>query len=226
MNNRLKKSQKAPFKSDFSPKESLSNIITGQELERQQISQKLHDEIIIALASLKMKLSSYWKNNDEVMEDIMLELDEIGDEVRNISHALSPLALQNDQLVVAIQDSICRIKKMDPELIITFEYDSFDENIVSDNIKKALFFICQEMLYNIVKHANASNVLVQISADKLSNEVHFGITDDGTTFSMDDQSNGIGILNIKSRLALINGRLKFEPNPDRGMNREIEIPCQ
>jgi signal transduction histidine kinase len=201
---------------------ALTNIIIGQEIERQQISQRLHDSISITLATLKMKFSSVFDTDRVENEDIYMDLDEISEEVRNISHELSPVSLSEGNLANAIKDSLGRVQYLAPELKIVFNHQLLNEEIVDTAIKKALFFISQELLYNIVKHANANKVELDIRIK--DEKIIYTLIDDGQPFDSEEDKKGIGFHNIKARLQLLNGTLTLSPNQQQGMTRMIVIP--
>ena len=151
-----------------------------------------------------------------------MDLDEISEEVRNISHELSPVSLSEGNLANAIKDSLGRVQYLAPELKIVFNYHHLDEEIVDTAIKKALFFISQELLYNIVKHANANKVELDIMIKE--DKIVYTLVDDGQLFDSEEDKKGIGFHNIKARLQLLNGTLTLFPNQQQGMTRMIVIP--
>lgn len=201
-----------------------TNIIIGQELERQQISLFLHDNIAVFLASLKMKFSTIFNPADPKHEELFLELDEISDEIRNMSHELSPHALKSGNLTDAIRDTLGRIQYLAPELMIEFELDHFEEAAISLEIKKAIFFISQELLYNIVKHANASKIVLTLSLSE--SHLYYELLDDGVSYEIEaEHYSGIGLQNITARLVLLNGTIQVHKNKkSKGMTRIVKIP--
>lgn len=141
-------------------------------------------------------------------------------EIRTLSKSLAPPSLNDYGLVEAITELIENIR-----LTKTF---NIDLNIKLDSINKFnnlqqlyIYRIIQEQLNNIIKHANASNVLVELLEN--SESVDLIIRDDGKGFNPKEKSNGIGLTNIQNRAELLNGSLQIISAPNKGCLLKVMI---
>jgi signal transduction histidine kinase len=91
--------------------------------------------------------------------------------------------------------------------------------IIDGQTRRNIFLVLKESLHNIVKHANAEKVVVQIDTDK---KLVLRITDDGKGFPLEANSNGNGLLNMQRRAMELKGRLSV--NRDGPSTIQLEIP--
>jgi len=205
--------QELQLKIDEEKLKGLKAIFETQEKERDRISKDLHDGIGQQLSGLKMawdKLSTHlYKSNSAQFEELMSLtkiLDDTAIEVRNISHQMMPKALIELGLEDALRDMFDKsFRKTDIET--NFEVFGINEQRFDSQIEKGLYRIAQELVNNIIKHANATHVDFQLF--KIKNTLQMIVADNGNGFSPEN-SNGHGMSNIKTRLTTINGKIDFE----------------
>ena len=204
----------------------LKAVISAQEEERKRIAKDLHDGIGQQLAGLKMaweKLSEDVASASPAVKERLINLSNIlGEsvsEVRSISHQMMPKALQELGLVPAVSDMLEKTF-----LYSEFKY-SFDqfraEQRFDEHIEISLYRICQELINNCVKHSGASEVNVQINYQ--APFLHLLVEDNGSGIKEGAASDGIGMLNINSRLDAVNGNISFENNPMGGTVAAVRI---
>ncbi|HEX5024184.1 MAG TPA: ATP-binding protein, partial [Agriterribacter sp.] len=107
---------------------------------------------------------------------------------------------------------------------IQVDVDQLNENILTNSHKLMLYRIVQEQLNNIMKHANARNVLVH--AAQKNDKVSLVISDDGTGADLAaDNLKGMGLRNIRNRIELYHGKISLDTAPGKGfvLNVEFEI---
>ncbi|MFI2744677.1 sensor histidine kinase, partial [Zhouia sp. PK063] len=186
-----------------------SKVEQGKEEERKRIARELHDGILGKLFGVRLSLD--FLNNrkeEEVIEKrkgYLEELKNIGNEIRLLSHQLN-------------YDS--QFKKEFAELIKNYVFDeslpfdiqlNMDDNInwemVEDTVKLNLFRILQEALNNIIKHANATTVVINFT--KKAEHLSLEIQDNGTGFDTAKASDGIGLQNMKKRVQQLKGTCKI-----------------
>ena len=204
----------------------LKAVFIAQENERKRIAKDLHDGIGQQISATKMYFQSIVTKimdaNPELKGDI-LKVDrmitETGSDVRSISHQMMPKALLELGLIEALEDLLenCFIKT---DVKVSFENFGFTERLPS-NVEVALYRIAQELLQNIIKHSGASKVDVQLT--KMKNYCILIIEDDGKGIEKEESSDGIGILNINSRLQTINGDLNLDSEEGKGTTATIRI---
>ncbi|WP_166967389.1 tetratricopeptide repeat-containing sensor histidine kinase [Yeosuana marina] len=201
----------------------LEALIDGEEKERNRLAQDLHDGINGDLAVIKYKISSIEPNKFSKKEKIFYDdaismLDNAVEQVRRISHNLAPPSLHNFDLVEAIQQ-FCSKQNASNSLNISFQYFGNRLSLKSEN-ETAIYRIIQELIHNVIKHANATEALVQLNnhEDKLI----ITVEDNGQGFDTNSSENGIGLQNIKSRVNFLKANLDISSSK-KGTTFSIEI---
>lgn len=201
-------------------------VFTAQENERKRISKDLHDGVGQQLSGLKMAfqklgfdIKQIAPNKTEEVEKLSSILSESADEVRAISHQMMPKALTELGLIEAIEDML---KKSLGIAKIKFAFEHFGiTDRLSEQIEISLYRVAQELINNIIKHAKATEVSVQLfkNGDKLI----LVIEDNGTGIK-NSVGDGHGLLNIRSRINTLHGEVNLEPSPNSGTLATIRIP--
>ncbi len=202
----------------------LKAIVQGEEKERSRIAGELHDGIGGMLSAAMMRFMAIRHQNEEITKipayhEVMDLLDEIGDEIRKTAHNLMPEVLLKQNLPEAVR-SFCNYVQEGGSLQIDFQcYGEFD-NLTQD-VKLNVYRIIQELLKNITQHSGANQALVQL----LINEELLTITveDNGTGFNKGEIINGIGLLNIQTRVSSLDGNYTLESEKGKGTSVYIEF---
>jgi two-component system sensor histidine kinase UhpB len=135
---------------------------------------------------------------------------------------LHPLTLDMLGLKAAIDDLIHHWQSLNKGMQIIFQCDeSIDCLPKSLNIQ--LFRIVQESLTNIMRHANAHQVIISLRL-KEDNQVLISIVDDGHGCSFNDLSNGFGLLSMRERVRSLNGEFNVKSHKDQGVAIKVLIP--
>nr|WP_299171605.1 ATP-binding protein [uncultured Allomuricauda sp.] len=195
----------------------LNAFVQGQEDERKRVGSELHDNIGSKISNLKRLFST--KYSDEKMQK---EFDDICEDVRTVAHSITPAEISLVGLSGAIDELLETIEKTE-QLTINFNTFQFPENL-NEGISTHLFRIVQELLQNVIKHANASSVDIQLFGHK--NSVTLSFEDDGQGVAQKNTSSGIGLKNIRSRVTQMNGQLLFDSLPDKGTSVLVIIPTK
>jgi signal transduction histidine kinase len=203
----------------------LKSLIKGEEKERKRIGQELHDGLGAVLATVKMHISSISgkipaiENNPNYQkaEDL---IDEACNTVREVSHEMMPYLLEQQGLEVAIED-ICQTISSTKNITVHFNPYQIDL-IQTDILKFTIYRISQELLKNIIKHAKASEIIVQLTVE--DNQVELLIEDDGIGFDPQINKNGIGLSNINSRVDYLKGSFELNSIKDKGSTFIITLP--
>jgi signal transduction histidine kinase len=209
------------FKITQDEKEKIQIVVLGiesqaQERERQRIAQDLHDSIGGLLSLLKLHLSAFLKKAKSKGEDltdvkdIFKVLDNTADSVRSISHSLAPSTLTKLGLVPAIFEMYQHID----EPKFTILVNGFNERLEL-NKEMALYYIIQECVSNIQKHAQAKEVSIQFN--QVGAKVSVNIEDDGIGFDTSIISKGKGLENINVRVKEhLRGDIVIDSTPGNG----------
>jgi len=204
----------------------LSAMIDGQEMERQRISRELHDGLGQYLIAIKLKLESIDNRKPEKSKDTLLHVQEMFDgaieEIRKISDNLMPSILREFGLETALRN-LCKITAQASGLEIKFE--SLSLKIKPDErISTYVYRIAQEAFNNVVKHAEASEVNLQLTG--LENYIELIIDDNGKGFNFgrEFKSTGNGIFNMSERANILNGTFDLRSNENKGTTITVKIP--
>ena len=199
--------------------------IDGQERERREIGVELHDNINQYLTTTRLYLEvAKEKAEGEML--IMLNqahkglLDMIN-EIRRLSQSLIPPSLSDIGLIESIQD-LCTPLKNTLAFNIDFQYHHFKEDRLPDNMKLMLFRIIQEQINNIIRHAHASAILINLRTT--GSRLTLSITDNGRGFDQKTIKKGHGFDNIGHRADLFGGKLKIDAAPGKGCAIHVTIP--
>jgi signal transduction histidine kinase len=127
---------------------------------------------------------------------------------------------QNINLIELVQTLADTMFK-NASLKTVFEY-KITNDVLDDELKLNIYRIIQEQASNILKHANASNIMIAIKAGNYM--VDIAVTDDGNGFDTNKKRDGIGISNIINRVESFNGEVAIESAPGQGCKLLIKIP--
>ena len=202
----------------------LESLVSGEEKERVRLAQDLHDGINGDLSVIKFKVDSINrkklnKGETNTVDSTLNMLDNAIDQVRRISHNLAPPSLQNFNLNEAITQYL---NKMQSAHKISIDFQTFGTAPkFSTEQETALYRIVQELVNNIVKHAEATETLVQLNHTEEHTELV--IEDNGKGFDTKISKNGIGLQNIASRVAFLKGDLNIESSGE-GSTFTVTLP--
>jgi two-component system, NarL family, sensor kinase len=193
---------------------------TVQDHERKRIAQDLHDGMGTLLSAAKLRLSALQDQQVPVNDTIVLVDDAIS-ELRNISHNLMPATLSKLGLVAALQNHFEKIRNL-AHLQINLVVHGFTERIVEEK-EMILYRIILELVNNVVKHADATVLTVQLI--KYPGEIMLTVEDNGSGFSENAlYKSGIGLSNIRSRIAYLEGNIRIDTNEDAGTTVIVDVP--
>lgn len=197
--------------------ETLRALINGQEIERLRISQELHDGLGTLLSRIKFQSENINTSKDQIAEMI----DDACAEVRIISSNLQPNALTKFGLIRSIDDLILKQNSTSPNIIFQHFGKEFD---ISPESSLMIFRIIQELMTNALKHAEASEILIQIVYQE-ERTLTITVEDDGKGFddsSVQPENNGWN--NIRSRVNYLHGIITLHSEPTAGTSVTISIP--
>jgi two-component system NarL family sensor kinase len=205
-------------------------IVSAQDQERKRIAQDIHDSLGSLLSASRLKLSSIEESKQvftpdqlEKYQTTLALLNEASTELRNISHNIMPATLSKLGLVAALQNLINKIST-DSGIQIYFTEYGFDGRI-KEAMEISIYRVILELINNIVKHAGADKVTIQLI--KYSTYLNLTIEDNGRGFDYDkvvDEKKGIGLGNILSRVEFLKGSIDIDSTPGKGTTVIIEIP--
>ena len=197
--------------------------INGQENERKRIAEELHDGIGGTLSSIKLSLANSLgqPHSQERVTKVMNAIDELCYEIRTISHNLIPPNFKNTAFVDLLNQYFEDFRaRYEIELNIA-QYPNNELNEIPLNYQVELYRIIQEALTNIVKHAQADTVEIQLI--RHDNYVNLIIEDNGVGFEDLPESGGIGLRNMHSRVHALQGNFEIDSKIGRGTIINIDL---
>ena len=209
--------------------EMMNAIISTQDQERKRIAEDLHDSLGSILSAAKLKLSglegtvsSNGNGQAKDFDDTMNLLDEAVNEMRNISHNLLPASLLRLGLVAGLQNLFDKISAKSG-LQVSFNTHGFNERL-DESTEVSIYRIILEAVNNVIKHAKAKNVTVQLM--QYENYINILVEDDGIGFKRQNnlQGHGIGLNNIFSRVDHMKGKIDIDTKPKVGTVINVDIP--
>lgn len=208
--------------------ELLNTRLEVQEQAINKVSQEIHDNIGQTLNIAQLNLSTLNIQHDLEEQKSLIEnsrnlLAKAIDDLRNVSHVLSSENITRIGLEDAIKKELnylSSFNKLKFDLQISGEPDE-----LTDENELMVFRIAQEAIANIIKHANASSVTIDLQYET----EHFimTISDDGVGIENDKpgESSGIGIINMKQRAEVMKGSFEIESGKE-GTRILIKIPYE
>lgn len=191
--------------------------IQAQEKERTRISRELHDGIAPALAVARLKVS-----DTPEQHELLNTLTQITEDLRDLSHQLAPVALDYQTLEESIAHFLAAFDGKDG-LTISLAFPNDGMPNFSTEVEITIFRTVQELMTNIVKHAQATSAGFNftIKADALHLEVH----DNGIGIPhKESKTTGIGLNNVKRRMAELGGEVSIPLNQGIGTYVYVVLP--
>ncbi|HEY8920503.1 MAG TPA: ATP-binding protein [Chitinophaga sp.] len=212
-------------------RERLVAVLQGQEQERKRIAEDLHDEVGAQLSVLKLnigQLQQHLKNGNgegDRLKETKDFTDTIIQHLRFISQSLHPQALDNLGLSHAL-DSFCSLMNKNKQVAISFKTAGNGQPV---DREKALniYRVVQELMNNILKHAQATEVLITYHSTPTLLSIDVEDNGNGLLLAALDSSRkktgSLGLKNIESRLNIIGGSINFVSRAPKGTIAQIRV---
>lgn len=206
-----------------------SRIEHIREEERTLIAREIHDELGQSLTGIKLDLAQLSKKLPQSETSFIARIQSLGEAVddaiktvRRIATDLRPGVLDELGLTAAIEWQVEAFAKR-----IEVEYElslSLDDTRLDRNLSTALFRILQEALTNIARHANATNVSIDLKEE--AGFVIMSVEDNGTGAEKHeiDVRNSLGLLGIRERAAMLGGETHISTDKRKGTSVIVRIP--
>lgn len=196
-------------------KKFLTAFLKGEEKERDRIGKELHDNIGSKLSYLKRFVDEKFKS-----PEVNSTVDDLCNDVRNLSHEISPSEIKLVGLVNALTD-LAQTHSSGTNIEVVFN-SYHPPKFIDENISHNLFRIVQEALNNVIKHASARRVDIQLIG--YDNNITIAIEDNGKGFNLNLKNKGFGIKNMSSRVHQLNGEITIDSRINSGTSILITVP--
>lgn len=207
--------------------ETMHSMMQGQETERQRVARDLHDSLGGLLSTIRLRFDALKPGPNgsappKDMDQLRELLDETIREVRNIAQDLQPGALLQFGLIAAINDLINRSQREEGPAIYFQHYGT--EKKLAQGVALNAYRIIQELLNNSLKHAQAKEILIQLTQNE--HELIIMVEDDGKGFETGQVKEGMGTENIAARVNFMKGELSVQSVPGEGTTTLVTAPLE
>lgn len=206
-------------------KEIAKAIIDTQERERSIIGKELHDNVnqLLTTAKLCVQNICYYPEQREIFADKTAEIiQKCIDEIRSLSKELITPTLTDLGFQSSIHELVSTFKELN-QFSIELHYD-LNESLLNKDLRLSVYRVLQELFNNTVKHAGATRVDVIIQARKDYLRVVYA--DNGKGFDATAPGKGLGLTNIKSRVAVHKGKVRIISSEGEGAKALIIFPLE
>jgi two-component system, NarL family, sensor kinase len=204
-------------------------VLTGEQQERTRLAKDLHDGLGGLLSGIKFSLQRLQgslhlsQEEDQSFERTMDMMDNSISEMRRIAHNMMPESLLKSGIEAALHDFASSLNSLGGSQVV-FQCTGLQTTVLSDSEAITIYRIIQELVNNAYKHANASEILIQVYAG--NDSISITVEDNGLGFdaSVMDAKRGMGWNNITSRVAYFNGQIDIKSVVNEGTSVYIEWP--
>jgi signal transduction histidine kinase len=197
----------------------LNAMMHGQEEERNRIANDLHDRLGARLSSIKLLFQS--EKSFDIKFKVLDSINEAIKETREISHNLSTDMLTRFGLETAIKDTVRGISDTG-QIQVDFVSYGLQERLPLE-VERNIYHVTLELINNTLKHANARNIMIQISC--VDDEINVFYEDDGKGFDVKEVMDaGMGLRGMYARMNSINGVANVNSKPGSGLHVVLSIP--
>jgi len=200
-------------------------MMEGVEQERKRLAADLHDGLGGRLSGISIKLSKLSQGKEvkkiaPEIDGILENIDDSLQELRGVARNLMPETLLKYGLKAALEDYCSTLRDKDTNIVLQF-YST--EKIDDKNKLLTLYRIIQELINNAIKHAKATEILVQFIHDE--DKIAITVEDDGIGFEDEslEKENGLGLVNLKNRVNFLEGKMDIRSVVNEGTSINIQI---
>ncbi len=207
----------------------INSMIEGQEKERQRIANDLHDNLGSLLATLKLHFQTLNTKRDKLGSDqeLLFEktdglIEEAYQKVRSMAHAKNAGVNAQEGLLPAVKNFASKVSIIN-KLVIDVEDHGMDERL-ENILELAIFRIIQELITNVIKHANATEVTIHLT--QYEDKINLMVEDNGVGFDP-SQIRGegtMGLYSIQKRIENLGGTVTIDSILQSGTTVILDIP--
>jgi len=205
-------------------------LIDAQEAERKRLSRELHDQIGQALTAVQISLQGLQSSRNGAsagaLNDCLAIVDDALQQVHDLSLDLRPSLLDDLGLVAALRWYVDRVASR-AGLVRLFDADVLETRLAPE-VETACFRIAQEALTNILRHAHAATVRVQVT--QRASDLRLLVQDDGDGFdvraamSRTGVNASLGLQGMQERAAALGGVVDISSQPGKGAEVQVRFP--
>jgi signal transduction histidine kinase len=199
---------------------AIQALLDGEVQERTRLARDLHDGLGSMLTGAKMSVESLKKDalrgiiESENFNNALKILNDSSHELRRIAHHLMPDALLRFGLKTSVSD-FCNT-------LSAVKFHWYGNNIrLNPKTEEMIYRTIHELVNNALKHARASQIIVQIISEP--DRLAFTVQDDGCGFDPQAATKGMGLQNIRTRVSSFGGIINISSKADEGTEINVEL---
>lgn len=206
---------------------TIDAMISGQEKERKKIAQDLHDDLGSSLTTIRLyfeNLKDHFKAGTS--SEIYMRTDKLLEDtyktIREMSHSRHNGVLASKGLIPSME-TLGKNLTDSGKLRVNIYHNGMDRKL-ENSLELNIFRMLQELLNNVVKHAEASSATINVIGTDTN--ISLMVEDDGKGFikTQNKKSNGLGLYSIETRIEEMGGTFEVDSSPGNGTTISIEIP--
>ena len=205
----------------------MNAMLEGQEKERSRMAKDLHDRLGAMLSTVKLQLAALEDKVALAKGDLRAHydkvahlLDEAVGEVRRIAHDMNSLTLSRFGLAKALEQ-LCDSVRVSGRLAVDLHLFGLERRM-DRSLEIVLYRITQELISNALKHARAKEI--EVSLTREAGRISLMVSDDGKGFNPAQVAAGMGLENVRSRVASFGGTIQIDSTPGHGTTVSVEGP--
>ncbi len=205
-------------------KKTLQSMIEGREKERKHLAGELHNHLGSLLATVKMNLNGFEQEDDRVSTLHHL-VDQVYNDVRNMSHALNMGVSEDFGLVSALKELVEHLSQSG-KIKIEFNAAVSDCSIPFEQ-EIVLYRVVQELVSNVLKHAKATEMTLLLTCFEDDQLLNIMVADNGKGFDAEAakvKSNGMGLHSLEGMVQGLHGEMEIDSQPGKGTTVNIDFP--
>jgi signal transduction histidine kinase len=202
-------------------------MISAQEDDRAAIARELHDDVgqrlaaaMIGIDISRRSLTSAPERADKQLGDLREQLDQVSEGIRQVSRELHPSTLEHLGIETALEVLCEEFESQDGFRMRVSLPESVER--LSPEAELCLYRVAQETLRNVTRHAQASEVELELSV--AHGNARLRVADNGIGFDTQSRKAGLGLASIRERARLLDGDVQFRSAPGAGTEVIVEIP--
>ncbi len=203
---------------------SIDAMIEGQEKERQKVANELHDDLGSLMATVKLHFDNVKVDEkDPAMKNAQALLEKAYQKIRGMAHAKNSGVMANHGLLPAVQKMARTINETNALMVTVEDFGLADR--MENSLELTIFRILQELVANIIKHAQATKASIQFTQHE--DKLNIIVEDNGRGFDMSSvarTANGMGLGTIEKRIEHLEGAFTVDSVKDKGTSILIDIP--
>jgi len=202
---------------------SASAALTAQEEERARVARELHDQVNQSLTAVLLRLEALRADAPPEFETEIASVKELAhratDELLVVARQLRPTALDDLGLKAAIAGLAAQLERPDVTVRFTSEGDPAK---LTPEVQLVIYRVSQEALGNAIRHSGADRITLSLRID--ADTARLEVSDNGSGFTFEESTSGLGLGGMRERTLLVNGQLEIESRPGEGTTIRLAVP--